>query len=183
MTLVTLSGVISAANVNTNFNDKLSALNSVNQASASPKSFSYDIRNVRASGTGLLAATDVGFRCKEFTPPDDLYLTTIGLSFVNGTAVSRTITLTLDVYYDTTDTSYTADKIESLQRYLSNQTVTVSATGASAATEYTATRYTPTVPIVLVKGVMYRMTLSSSSATAIASAYGCVYAKQLRRYR
>lgn len=177
MALVTLSGVISATDLNTNFNDKRAALNASNIVAG--KCFQYDIRNMREGGTGLTSATVEGYRTIDFTPPDDLLLVTVGLSYVQADATSRTISLALTVR---TDPLATAAEVISVQRYLGDQTISVSVTGASAA-EHTATRYVPTVPVVLIKGVAYRMQLSSTAATAIDTAYGFVLARQFKRYR
>jgi hypothetical protein len=173
MTLVTLSGTISASDLNTNFRDKRAALYATTEPATSRKTFLYEIFNKREGGTGLTSSTAVGFRTEDFTVPDDLQLLTMGLSFVNPDATSRTITLTLTAI----------DSLEvSVPKYLTSQTISISKTGASAA-EHTAIRLTPSIPVGLVKGLTYRLQLSSSSATAITSAYGFLLAGCKRRYR
>lgn len=181
MALVTLSGVISAADLNTNFNDKRATIDTVNDIdvgarSAACKFITYQIRNTREGGTGLTSTTITstpGFAIKDFTVPDDCLVVGLCLRVINPDATSRTITLTLSAI----DVNEVA-----VSKYLTELSYSISVTATSAAT-FDGTRAAPSIPMVLVKGITYRLSLTSSSGTAVSSVDGCIIVRQMKRYR
>ena len=174
MALVTLSGTISAANLNNNFNDKVASLASRNKAVG--KDIQYNL-----SVIDLTTSLNVGLRTLDFVPPTDLQLVTIGLSMFNPDATSRTAKLTL---------SAISSEEVSVSKYLIDQVPSATVTGATAA-EYDATRAAwndaglAKTPIFLVKGITYRLLMTREDANGgnIDRAYGFALCRTVRRYR
>lgn len=163
MSLVTLAGTVSAADLNTNFQDKVANL--VAQAADDSKFHQVNIETL-----DLTSATTNGLNVQDFTCTDDWELWVVGLSVWNPDATSRTITMTLT-------------QVDGVTKYLLDQTVSVSI-AATSATEFNATRgdYRTSSPkIFLVKGITYRLTLTSSSASAVDRAYGFLCLRPRRR--
>lgn len=164
MSLVTLSGTISAADLNTNFDDKVANLT----AQAASDSKFHEIEN---EVLDLTSGPVAGSNIYDFTCPDDMELWVVGLSVWNPDATSRTITMTLT-------------QVDGVTKYLLDQTVSVSVT-ATSATEFNATRgdyrTNSGTKIWLVKGITYRLTFTSSSGSAVDRAYGFVLARPRRR--
>jgi hypothetical protein len=172
MSLVTLSGTISEADLQNNFEDKLDELLAVEQLAKDD--WQVDIRAL-----DLTTVLAVGLRTIDFTAPDDCQLVTLGLSIFNPDATSRTAQLTLTAI-DSAETE--------VSKYLLDQSISVSVTGDTAA-EHNATRTDLTLTsgelINLVKGITYRLQLTRTDANGgvIDSAYGFVLLRSSRRYR
>lgn len=168
MALVTLSGTISAANLNNNFNDKVAAIAALNDNRGQDLQYNLSVLD-------LTTALNVGLRTFDFIPPTDLELKLLGISFFNPDATSRTAKLAL--------TAISSEEV-AVSKYLLDQTTEISATG-SAALEYSGTRNAPTYPTFLVKGVTYRLLITREDANAgvIDRAYGFAICRTCRRYR
>lgn len=165
MSLVTLSGTISAADLNNNFRDKISALQSSLLDSGKVHQYDLDVLD-------LTSATAVGSRQLDFTPSHHMILRTMGLTVWNPDATSRTVTALLQAI-DVNE--------EAVSKYLLDYTVQVPVTATSAA-EYNATRYAAgSLYIPLYRGVTYRLSLANASATAVDRASAFVLARAFRR--
>lgn len=169
MSLITLSGTMSASDIEANFEDKRAALNTVNAINGKPFQYDHRVNDLTNNAAMVPLAT------KDFTVPDDMLFVTMGMAMYNPDATSRTITLTLSAITN-------ASTAVAVPSYLMNQSIFVTATGGSAST-FNATRYVPATTIYLIKGITYRMLFTSSSATAVDSAFGFVLARQFKRYR
>jgi hypothetical protein len=167
MALVTLSGTISAADLNTNFNDKTSTL--ITNATLGQKDFQVDLEAFDVDNT----SARVPYQTLDFTAPDDLELRVMGL-FLNSASAVPLITLTL--------TAIDIDQ-NSASVYLLDQTVTV--TCQAVVGEANATRddrqASSTTKIFLKKGITYRMRMTSSSATVVDYAQAFIYCRTRRR--
>lgn len=155
MALVTLSGTISAADLNTNFGDKTSSLQST--AQAGKVTWQYDLECL-----DLVTSTSVALRTLDFTAPDDLEFVVLCLNAWNSTAVTRIATGTL--------TAIDVNE-QSASKYLLGQPISLSVTCTAASTEYNATRDDRTAStatkIWLAKGVTYRLQVSQDTATVL----------------
>lgn len=166
MSLVTLSGTISAADLNNNFQDKVDELNTSFGSEAKHYQYDVDCRD-------LTSATEARDRRLRFTPPQLMLLSTLGLSVFNPDATSRTITIALQAVDTLTGVV--------IPKYLLHRTISIYVT-ASTAAEYNATRYAASgLMIPLFRGVVYELLLSSASASAVDRAYGMVVCSTPRR--
>ena len=95
-----------------------------------------------------------------FVAPDDLELITVGCTKVSGGTFTATLTAVDSSLVDISAT------------YLAGQTVV--ATNA-------VPRYTPAIPVYLIKGITYKFLLVCSNTGGLAQAY--VLARQFKRYR
>ena len=170
MALVTLSGAISAADLNTNFADKQSTINTNAQSHA--KDIAY-----RLQVLALSSATSVGARTLDITVADDCELRTLALWVASPDATSRTATATL--------TAIDATEADISDVYLLGQTVSVSKAMSSGTTgNATRTDYTPTTStkVVLIKGITYRLQLSGT-ASAFTACVATLVVRQIARRR
>jgi hypothetical protein len=164
MALVTLSGVISAADLNNNFAEGLSSLLTGN----SGKVYQYEIK------TGSLAvSTNLGKRSIDFIAPDDCRISKLMVSFFNPDATSRTAVLKLEaINEDGTP----------IGKYTTDTDISVSATTAAVG---------EVVNILIMakwdvfRGVLYRLSITRTDANAgvITSANGYITLNQLRRFK
>ncbi|MBL0320578.1 MAG: hypothetical protein IPP74_14980 [Alphaproteobacteria bacterium] len=165
MTLVTLSGVISAANLNTNFSDKTSTLltNMKSGNETTQKTLRvFDLTNAIAAS----------LRTYVFTPLDDIELQGLRLQTYS-TNASLVITGTLKAINPDTAVEYT--------KYLMDQTVTITNTSVVGKSD---THSSFTSPFTVLKAnVSYQLQLSSASATACDKALLILLAKVRRRTR
>lgn len=168
MALVTLSGTISAADLNNNFNDKVAALAALNDNRGHDLQYNLSVLD-------LTTALNVGLRTLDFVAPMDLELKCLGVSMFNPDATSRTARLTL--------TAIATDETV-VSKYLLDETVNVPVIGNTAA-EYSASRATTAYPVFLVKGMTYRLTMDRVDANGgvIDRAYGFALCRTSRRYR
>ncbi len=172
MALVTLSGVISGADLENNFGDSRSAIEAVNAAGKKEWYVNADARD-------LTTALSVAQRVYDFTMPDDGRLVGLGLSMWNPDATSRSCSLTL--------TAITGAEAE-ISRLFPSGNPSVSVSGA-AAQEFNGTRTVFTdeasTTIFLVKGVTYRLTLLRTDANGgvIDRAFGYACIRGERRYQ
>lgn len=152
--MITLSGTISASDLNSNFNEELAAMATNMARSGKDLQYDLDVRDI-------LSTTDISLRSMDFVAPAQLELRAVSVVVWNPDATPRVVTGTLTAV----DDSGTA-----VPKYLLNQTVSVSVTANSAA-EFTGTRanyQTSTgTKIFLNKGVVYRLTLSVDVASAV----------------
>jgi hypothetical protein len=155
---INLSGVISATDLNSNFNEQLATLRANAQLGRKQYQKVLDVY-------GLTNATGTIARQLEFTAVDDMDVLLLGLTVWRN---SGTITITAELEA----IAYTAAGAEEVSKYLSDKTVSVSRL-VSAGAENNANRtiYEPTNVIRLIKGITYRLTLTSNSATAVNRAY------------
>jgi|SRR5687768_6262856 len=167
MAVITLSGVISAGNLNTNF---ASASASVLTNYGVKKYHQWD-----ADVVDLTTALAEGLRVTDFTAPDDLQLVTMGMSMWNPDATSRSASMTLTCI---------GEDESALTKYIPNGSLSVSVTGAAAA-EFNATRTVQTNAVFLIKGLTYRLEFLRTDANAgvIDRAYGFLSFSHQRRYR
>lgn len=166
MTLNVLSGLIRQTQIEGNFNDKQAAIQAVNSLAAKPLQFDHRVID-------LSSATIVPLLHKDFTAPDDMKLVTMGFTLFNTALVAKTITMTLK--------AITVREVE-VSRYLNDQVVTCSESSSTVSNKESS-RYVPVVGVILVKGITYRISFSSSSASPVDSVFGFVLAEQIKRYR
>jgi hypothetical protein len=169
MTLTTLTGTTSHTDLNNNFSDKLAAIRAVNDISSVGKTFDKML-----DCDALSSATLAGLRQITFTPEDDYELIGAMLRVTSGTA---SITITASIKAILPDTE------EEVPKYLSGDTFSMSLTtivGTNEATRVDKTSVTAK-KLYLIKGITYRLILTSSSATAVTRAYAKLILRVRRR--
>lgn len=149
------NGTISATEINTDFNAVSTALDAVPYSTAHDFSIDFDILD----GASGLAE---GQRRLEFVPPDDMQLVALGLTLWNPDATSRTATLTLTAVVPESDGEFTT-----VDKYVLNQTWSVSATTSSTAEVVARTAYTTATGdiLFLLRGIRYVLTVTFSTAS------------------
>ncbi len=169
MTLTTLTGTTSHTALNNNFSDKLDSIKAVNNISSSGKTFDKMLDCDALSSTTL-----VGLRQITFTPEDDYELIGAILRVTSGTA-SITITAVLRAILPDTE--------EEISKYMSSDTFSMSLTTIVGTNEATRVDKTSTTAkkLYLIKGITYRLILTSSSATAVTRAYAKLILRVRRR--
>jgi hypothetical protein len=159
MALVTLSGTISAADLNTNFDDKLAQL--FTNSKRTGKDFQFDVEHA-----SFTSATSAHLLHLDFTPTAHLEVIALALTGWNPDATSRTVTCTLTAI---------ASNEEAVSKYILDRTISVSVTMPSSGIAH-ATRSTFTSStgdkLFLIPGITYRLTLANSAASAVDRAVG-----------
>lgn len=151
--MITLSGTISAADLNANFSEELAAIQANMARTGKDLQYDLDVRD-------LTSGVDQSLRIFEFVAPSQMEVRALGLAVWNPDATTRTITGTLTAH----DDAGTA-----VPKYLLNQDHSIVVV-ASSATEFLArTNYEgPAAPrLFLTRGVVYRLTLSCDVASAV----------------
>lgn len=160
MTLVTLTGTISASDLNTNFSDKTDTLLANMKLGADNHQFDL-------IAIDLTSSTVASLRTLYFTAPDDMKLMALRLSTksaIGSLAITGTLTCPAS------------------SAYLLDQTVSAAAT-TSAGTKTVANSDFQNSYVMLKKGVTYLLTLSSASASICDLAQLSLIATVYRRYR
>lgn len=164
MALVPFTGTISAATLNANFGDSIASLNT----NAVPASNDFDIVMTRAN---LATADDVTLRSLAFTPTDDWELRALRVTALATLGTGQVVTATLTV--DNGDSTY-----------LIGQTPTASCTIAATGTTTTGNADYTLIYLSrrlrLLKGVRYRLTLSTTGAIFLAQAFAVVRSQRRR---
>lgn len=166
MSLTPFTGTTSASVLNANFDDKTATL------TANAKAGQKD-QTVYVYASSLVAATALSLRTVAWTPVDDMEVRVV-LGRGTADAGSRTLTVTLEV--DNGDTAFLNDTTVSL---------TVTSSGAGAFDTRTGGtqgdyRTTSGTRLRLLKGVRYRLTMSTDAGTWT-DAEACVQLRTFRR--
>lgn len=164
MTLVTLSGTVSAADLENNFGDKVASLPG-EDIGAFPVYYHVDCRD-------LAVATATSQRVVDFVAPDDMQIQDMFLSMWNPDATSRTVTLGLS--------AIDGNQAVITKMFPSDPLLSVTVASAS---EANASRGEFPPVVYLVKGITYRLTLTRTDANAgvIDRAFGGLIAASVRR--
>lgn len=171
--MITLSGVISAADLISNFDEDLSEIDTANATITSQKPW-----QINADVRDLTTSLSVAQRYYDFTMPDDAELVGMGVSFWNPDATSRSCTMTLKAI---------SEAQSQVSKMIPGGSVSVSATGSSAS-EFNSTGSLRDVAgsgvIFLVKGVTYRLEFTRTDANAgvIDRAYGFLLFQSRTRF-
>jgi Na+-transporting NADH:ubiquinone oxidoreductase subunit NqrE len=161
------SGTITAASINTDFDQLVTDLVTATDTS----SVGHDV-SLELDVLGGLDVTDTSTRTLEFVPQDDMQLVTLALSLWNPDATPRSCTLALSSIVVEVDGSFTTSAV-----YTLGQTWSVAATTSGVA-EVVATRtdFTDTGrsgPVLyLARGVRYQLRMTFTSASAITRSVG-----------
>lgn len=163
------AGVISKAELDTEFAANTAALTA--NALAGAKDWQVDI-----DVTGLAQGTAAAARQVDWTAPDDCELRVLGVSSFGNGAAGSTVTLALTCI----------DVLEqAVTDALLGKTVATSHTSAVSATTETTSRQDYSSVSgerhFLLKGLTYRLTLTSTHATALARAFGSMLLRGRRR--
>jgi hypothetical protein len=159
--------VISASDLNTDLSNIPFNVLSAGSDAGVLYSFSLDTLD-------LISTTNVGLRTHDFTAPDDAFVTTLHLRVINTVVASKTITATL--------TAISSDET-SVPDYLNQQTVSAAVTFSTAATHFASSDHSSTslTPVVLVKGITYRLTLTNSGASNVDRAVAVLSVRSFKR--
>jgi hypothetical protein len=165
MTLVTLSGTPSVTDINNNFNDKVADIKAVNQISSDGKGY-----EIMLDVTSLTSSYNLGLRSATFTPPDDIEIEAVKLivsSVNNGINVSVSLSPILP------------DTEEVVSKYVVDTSVSMTdvTAGGAGFNKY----LTPAAKVFLVKGITYRLEITSDSASVVKRAICSLICKVRRR--
>lgn len=165
MSLTPFTGTTSASTLNSNFDDATSTLTT--NAKAGQKD-----QNVTVYSISMVAATALSLRTTAWTQSDDMEVRVI---YARGTADAAARTLTVTLTVDNGDTAFLNDNTVSYS---------VTSSGAGAFDTRTAVqgdyRTTSGTRIRLLKGVRYRLTISTDAGT-YTDVIGCVQLRTVRR--
>ncbi len=175
---MTLSGTTSASQLNTDFDAQTSTLTT--NAVAGQKD-----RTIFVFLASMTSSTAIGTRTVAWTQQDDQELRII---FARGTADATDSTLTATLTVDNGDTAFLNDNTVSVSVAQTAGGVFDTRTGTSAATANAHGDYrnaTPTATDVaarmkLLKGVRYRLTMSTDAGTWT-SVEACIQLRSVRR--
>lgn len=168
MALVNLSGVINAADLNNNFQDKITTLISQNSITKTQR------RSVRASN--IIDTTSVGLTSITFEPQDDEELVLLGITV--GTANAGTVTVELEAIVVNSNNSITV-----VNKYTGYGTLTVALAATVGITHGTRNTGSSSsgAKVFLAKGTQYRLKVYTTSTLTIESVEGYILTKLLRR--
>jgi len=144
---------ITAANLDAACESNITALTTAAQARA--KDFQIGLEVEALATTGIIEA----LRSVEFVPEDDMELRTVAAQVRTSDTTPSTTTVTLEIV---TDDAGTAD-----DEYMLEETVTASVTHSAAGTHDARTSYelATGTKIFLLKGIRYRLIVSTSAGT------------------
>lgn len=166
MPLVTLSGTISAADLNNNF--------SVASGLAYAARKRYQQQDLLV--LGLTSTTSVGLRTFDFTPEDDIEIATLMLEGSNPDATTRVLTASFTVV--------DAAGADASEIYMLGVTPTITLSMTAAASySRSRTTFTSAAPnLRLPAGLTVRITITSDTASACTKAQASlVYRTEARR--
>jgi hypothetical protein len=169
MALVNLSGVINAADLNNNFQDKITTLISQNSLTKTQR------RSVRASS--IIDTTSVGLTSITFEPQDDEELVLLGITVGSGFG-GLSVTVELEAIVVNSDNSITV-----VNKYTGYGSLTVNLTTVSGIAHGTRNTGSSSsdAKVFLAKGTQYRLKVYTTSTLAIESVEGYILTKLLRR--
>lgn len=168
---MTLSGTITAANLNAEFSANLSSLLAVNTVSSNGKSLDLICDSQSLSNTSI-----AGIGSVVFTAEDDMEFST---------ALLRVISATAGIVITATITAVLPSDLTLIPKYILDDTLSLSTTSIIGETEGSRLDRRGILPakkIFFIKGITYRINLTSSSATAVTRAY-CIISCIVRRRR
>ena len=166
MALTAFTGTVSASTLNANFDDKTAAIAAANAAGQKDQT-------VTCIKQALAAGDLVANRSYAWTQQDDA---TVQILYAGGTVAGAGVTLTVTLTVDNSDTRFLVDN---------TCTATVTSSGAGYVDTRSGTqtdfRTVTGFRMRLLKGVRYRLTLSTSGGAGVTDAVGGVQLRSVRR--